>query len=102
MIAGTHPLFVSPQGCDCAVEDTKSSLEMAGYTVVRSFDLHSAVATHCPCTCQLVVLLVYGQNGPPATLIFDSQESGTSVFLAIEPELPNRSLFASQLIELIK
>ncbi len=102
MITGKLPLFVSQQECDCAVEETKFSLEMAGYTVVRSFDLHSAIATHFLCTCQLVVLLVYGQNGPPATLIFDSQESGTSIFLDTDPERSNRSLFATQLIELLK
>jgi len=102
MITGKQPLFVSQQGCDCAVAETIFSLEMAGYQVVRSFDLHSAIATNFSCTCQLVVLLVYGQNGPPVTLIFDSQESSTSVFLATDPDSSSRSLFTTQLIELLK
>lgn len=102
MIAGKQPLFVSQQKCDCAVEETMFSLEMAGYTVVRSFDLHSAIPAQSSCACQLVVLLVYGQNGPPMTLIFDSQESGTSVYLAHDPGQPDRSSSAAQLIELLK
>jgi hypothetical protein len=58
-----------------------------GLQVMRSFDLRTAPGGHadcaCPhhgtavCTCQYVVLLVYGEAVAPATLTLHSQESVT-------------------------
>jgi hypothetical protein len=63
-----------------------------GLQVVRSFDLRTAHGAHsahdgcaCPyhgtaeCTCQYVVLLVYGESGAPATLTLHGREAQTQV-----------------------
>lgn len=56
-----------------------------GFRVIRSFDLRSAMAAHavceCPhhgtaqCTCQFVVLLVYGESGAPVVVTTHSRDA---------------------------
>ena len=56
----------------------------AGFRVVQTFDLHVARLAHpdCPCphhgtadcNCQMIVLLVYGNQGEPATLVIQGQD----------------------------
>jgi hypothetical protein len=96
MNAGNQPIIVIPMDCNCAVLQLTTALKSAGYQVVQSFDLHSAMNAHgghhsgrdgngnCipdSCACQMVVLLVYAQEGPPVTMICDSDELKTNVYL---------------------
>ena len=65
-----------------------SSLMQRGLYLVRSFDLRSALANHsgceCPhhgpaeCSCQYVVLLIYGNAAEPVVLTIHSQAGRTS------------------------
>jgi hypothetical protein len=74
-----------------AIEQSIRQLDLAGLQVVRSFDLKVARSAHlectCPnhgtdlCDCQLVVLLVYGQDGPPATLVVHGHDGQTHIAL---------------------
>ncbi len=72
-------LLTFESDCDDAVSFLTQALSGAGLRVMRSFDLRSVVAApagcNCshhgtePCDCQMVVLLVYGAQGRPATLV---------------------------------
>ncbi len=73
--------------CDAEVAAQAATAVMIrrGLQVVRSFDLHTVSGANgdctCPyhgtdkCTCQYVVLLVYGEFGAPATLTFHSRDA---------------------------
>lgn len=85
-------IFTVPQACQTTLHQVEDTLRSAGYTVLQSFDLQTAMGnrTPCacgkqPCTCQMAVLLVYAQDGPPATLIFDRNPSKTSLALVSKP-----------------
>jgi len=79
-----------------AIEQSMQRLNLAGLQVVRSFDLKAARAAHvgctCPhhgtdqCDCQMVVLLVYAQDGPPATLVVHGHDGKTQFALVDTPE----------------
>lgn len=68
------------------------ALALADLQVATSFDLRAARATHtertCPhhgtaaCDCQMVVLLVYGPNARPATLVVHGRDGRTYLSLA--------------------
>ncbi len=88
MFAGNQDLLTTQQDCSSVVAQVTAALNSAGFYVLQSFDLHSAVksGSDCmcapdACTCQMVVLLVYAQDGPPATLVFDGDEVQTTVSL---------------------
>jgi hypothetical protein len=78
------------------IEQTIQRLELAGLQVLRSFDLQVARAAHvgctCPhhgtdqCDCQMVVLLVYGRDGPPVTLVMHGHDGQTQLALVDTPE----------------
>ena len=67
-------------------------LTRRGLAVIRSFDLRSALAAHanceCPhhgtaqCTCQFIVLLVYGNAPQPVTLTIHCRDSRTEAQIA--------------------
>jgi len=90
-----------------AIEQSMRRLELAGLQVVRSFDLKVARAAHmgctCPhhgtdqCDCQMVVLLVYNQDGPPATLVVHGHDGQTQIALVDTPDQRP----TSQLVEAI-
>ena len=108
MYAGTQPLLVLQQDCDSAVEFVTTALKTNGYTVLESFDLHSAMTANdgCDCapnscTCQMVVLLVYPQKGLPISLVFDSNDLQTAVFLTNSVNKPNHSRWVGKLTHLI-
>lgn len=89
MNAGNQPLTIMRMDCNSAVLQATTTLKSAGYLVQKSFDLHSAIpaqsSCNCKpdsCACQMVILLVYAQEGPPVTLIFDSDGFQTIVNLA--------------------
>ena len=81
--------FVFDFGSDVVAAALTSALRRSALQVVRSFDLHSALATHadceCPhhgtalCTCQYVVLLVYGEAAEPLVLTAHSNDNRTEV-----------------------
>jgi hypothetical protein len=86
MYSGKQLILVLNQDCNCTAEQVSDHLDAAGYSVMRSFDLISAQQGCSNCNCQLIILLVYGQDGPPATLIFDGTKFSTSIFLDNDPE----------------
>ncbi len=70
---------------ETAAQAATEAFTRRGFRVVRSFDLRSAMATHadceCPhhgtarCTCQFVVLLVYGESGAPVVITTHSRDA---------------------------
>lgn len=108
MYTGTQPLLVLQQDCDSVVKYVIAALKSSGYTVLESFDLHSAMAAHdvCDCTpnsctCQMVVLLVYPRKGLPISLVFDSNDLQTAVFLTNSVNRPNHSKWVGKLTHLL-
>lgn len=69
---------------ETAAQAATEALTRRGFRVVRSFDLRSAIAVHadceCPhhgtakCTCQFVVLLVYGESSAPIVITAHSRD----------------------------
>lgn len=107
-ISFTSELLTLQTDSQVAVERSVRQLELAGLQVMRSFDLKVARAAHigctCPnhgtelCDCQMVVLLVYGQDGPPATLVVHGHDGQTQIAIV---ETPAQSP-ASQLVDEIE
>lgn len=79
-----------------AVERMLDRLSADGLRVMRSFDLQAARSAHvdctCPhhgdeeCDCQLVVLLVYEDQGSPLTLVAHSKDNKTHFALVDHPD----------------
>jgi hypothetical protein len=84
---------------EAAAQTVTAALTRRGLRVVRTFDLRSALAGHagdeaaswdcdCPyhgaarCTCQFVVLLVYGDAGGPVVVDAHSHDAQTQVRIA--------------------
>ena len=80
-------------------------LTRAGFRIVRTFDLRSARQAHpeCPCphhgtddcNCQLIVLLVYGKQAEPATMVIHGQDGKTWLSLATPIEARSSHNLAS-------
>ena len=92
------PPFLSVnQPCDETLQWTKMQLSQANLRVVQTFDLHAARSgwhdCSCPnhgteeCDCQMVVLLVYGKDTEPETLILHGNDGQTRFSIA---ETPNQ------------
>jgi len=91
-------LMTIQANCDEATTQAAQLLSGAGLQVVRSFDLRSARMAHaectCPhhgtaqCTCQFVVLLVYGWSGAPVTLVVHGHDGQTWLSLVDTPQQP--------------
>ncbi len=78
--------------CDTAVTEITGALENAGLRVMPSFDSSLAASpAACPhhgteqCDCQIVILLVYGKDGYPATLMAHGQDGETWISIASAP-----------------
>jgi hypothetical protein len=84
---------------EAAAQTVTAALTRHGLRVVRTFDLRSALAGHagheagswdctCPyhgtadCTCQFIVLLVYGEAGAPVVINAHSHDAQTQVRIA--------------------
>ncbi|MBC8335915.1 MAG: hypothetical protein ISR59_05430 [Anaerolineales bacterium] len=90
----SYNTFLSSIPSDCEIVCTQliRYLERAGYRVMRSFDLQRARAVQtvgiCPhhgnteCNCQMIVLLVYLQNGEPCTITAIGRDGVTNLELA--------------------
>jgi hypothetical protein len=100
MYTGKQPIFVINQECNCTVTQVTDQLNAAGYSVMRSFDLQTNPDKTSKCICHLVILLVYGNDGPPATLVFDGSDINTFIFLENDPELTTRSRYIALLSNL--
>jgi hypothetical protein len=84
---------------DCPSEEAvrwiAEALALADLQAATSFDLRTARAAHtgcsCPhhgtaaCDCQMVVLLVYGRDACPATLVVHGRDGRTYLSLADTP-----------------
>ncbi len=92
------PFLSINQPCDKTLQWAKKQLAKANLRAVQTFDLHAArIGLHdcsCPnhgtaeCDCQMVVLLVYGEDMEPATLILQGNDGQT--WLSISNNLRQR------------
>ena len=92
----TSAILTSQTDSQTAITLSMQQLEQAGLQVLRSFDLKVARSTQvgctCPhhgtdqCDCQMVILLVYGQEGVPATLLVHGHDGQTQIALVDTPE----------------
>ncbi len=81
------PFLILEQPCDAAIDEVTQQISRAGLRVVRTFDLHVARHEHanCPCPhhgtdqcdCQMVVLLVYGSDHQPVSIVAHGYNSQT-------------------------
>lgn len=108
MNARTQPLLIVNQDCDSVAAYVTTVLRSSGYTVLESFDFQSALAAHddcdcmpSSCTCQMVVLLVYPRKGQPVSLVFDSNDLQTTVFLINNANKHNHSRWVEKLARLL-
>jgi hypothetical protein len=87
---------VFPCSGEQAARTAVENLSRRGLRVVRSFDLHGATdgACDCPyhgtarCTCQYVVLLVYGATGRPAVVTAHSRDETSHLEIVADPNAP--------------
>lgn len=77
------PFLILEEACEEAIDWVTRRIGFAGLQVVRTFDLHTArhhadaALENCPCPyhgtdqcdCQMVVLLVYGRDRQPVSLV---------------------------------
>lgn len=94
------PFLALEQNCEQVQAWAAGELTHADFRVVRTFDLHAARLAHpdCPCphhgtnqcNCQMVVLLVYGKQEEPATLVIHGQDGQTWLSLATPAETRSR------------
>lgn len=95
--------------CEEATTQAAQLLSGAGLQVVRSFDLRSARMAHadctCPhhgtaeCTCQFVVLLVYGQDGAPMSLVVHGHDGQTWLSFVDTPQQPADMKLATRIAQ---
>lgn len=85
--------------CQIAVETATQRLEQLGLRILRSFDLSTAACVPqpgmpcphhgiVPCDCQLVVLLIYGEDGPPVSLVAHGHDHQTWFSVVDDPHQP--------------
>lgn len=95
MIQGMSHFLALPLAWEQVVSEITRLLSGAGLQVVRSFELHSTRAARlgytCPyhgaegCNCQLIVLLVYGQDRSPISLVIQGRDQQTWVSVVNRP-----------------
>jgi hypothetical protein len=105
------PFLTVNQTCEQVDKSVRATLTSAGMQIVQTFDLQIARLAHpdcsCPhhgteqCSCQLVVLLVYGKQQDPATLILHGQDGKTWISLATPPETRSRHNLESSVRHLL-
>ncbi|HLO14549.1 MAG TPA: hypothetical protein VK206_06960 [Anaerolineales bacterium] len=94
------PFLTLDQTCEQVQTWVNEKLTDAGFRVVPTFDLQIARLAHpdCPCphhgtddcSCQMVILLVYGKQTDPATLVIHGQDGKTWISLASPIETRSR------------
>lgn len=105
-MTGTE-LGVIDCGGEIATAWVTTRLEAAGLGVYPTFDLRSARAVSstcaCPyhdtdaCDCQMVVLLVYQGQRPPATVVLHGHQGRTWMVLAEAPDADLEAAIAAAL-----
>ncbi len=105
----TVRLLTLKRGCEEATDQAIVLLAGSGLRIIRSFDLQSARSAHgectCPhhgtaqCTCQFVVLLVYGPAGDPVTLVAHGQDGYTWFSLVDTPRQPADSKLRARITQ---
>jgi hypothetical protein len=88
--------LILEQPCDEAMAWVVSQASGAGLQVLRTFDLQMARLAHCECPCphhgtnqcdcQMVVLLVYGDQYQPISLVAHSHDGKTWLSLVNTPQ----------------
>ncbi|HEX6270532.1 MAG TPA: hypothetical protein VFZ43_09870 [Anaerolineales bacterium] len=86
------PFLALDQTCEQVQAWVNEKLTGAGFRVVQTFDLQVARLAHsnCPCphhgtencNCQMMVLLIYGKQDDPASLVIHGQDGRTWLSLA--------------------
>jgi hypothetical protein len=81
------PFLTLSENCKQVGEWVRANLSRAGLRVVPTFDLQIARLAHpdcsCPhhgteqCSCQLVILLIYGKQEEPVTMVIHGQDGKT-------------------------
>lgn len=90
------PFIFLNRPCDEVLHWAERRLSQAGLRAMQTFDLHTArAASHdCPCPnhgteacdCQMVILLVYGEDAAlPVTLFLHGNDGQTWLSIADEP-----------------
>lgn len=91
-----YPFLVLEQPCNEATAWVIRQISDAGLQVLRTFDLqdarHDPAECSCPyhgseqCGCQMVVLLIYGDNYQPVSLVAHSHGNRTWFSLVDTPQ----------------
>jgi len=99
------PFLTLEQTCEQTDRWVREKLTQAGLRVVPTFDLQIARLAHpeceCPnhgteqCSCQMVILLVYGKQEDPATLVIHGQDGKTWISMATPTETRSRQTLES-------
>lgn len=94
------------------IQRIQNTLTDAGLRVLTSFDSRhtrtDATAMPCPhhgtaeCSCRIVVMLVYGLEDFPATLLVHGQDNAMTVSLVYPPGLRPSGLFLSQITKALQ
>ena len=92
----SYPFLTLEQPCNEAIAWVVSQVSGVGLQVVRTFDLqvacHDPADCPCPhhgtdqCDCQMVVLLVYGDDYQPISLVAHSYDGRTWFSLVDTPQ----------------
>ncbi len=95
-MSDNSPFLIIVQSYDEALAWVTRRLSSAGLQVMRTFDLQAARHTHidCPCPhhgteqcdCQMVVLLVYGSDTQPISMVAHSFDGRTWFSLVDTPQ----------------
>lgn len=95
MNQGALPLMVFYKNCNRVIAEISRLLTSSGLSVVESFDLQVARASHsgcaCPhhgtdqCTCQLAIFLVYGEDAMPVSLMVHGNDERTELSIIETP-----------------
>ena len=94
------PFLTLEQTCEQTDRWVREKLTYAGLRVVPTFDLQIARLAHpeceCPnhgteqCSCQMVILLVYGKQEDPVTLVIHGHDDKTWISMATPMETRTR------------
>lgn len=94
---GDHDsILILDQPCDHAIDSVVRQIRIIGLRVVCTFDLnvarHAQTTCSCPnhgtdqCDCQMVVLLVYGGDGQPVSIVAHGHNGQTWFSLVDTPQ----------------
>ncbi len=106
-----NPFLVLKKECGEAVQWLTERLRQAGLQVVQTFDFQAARAAQgqcsCPhhgteqCDCQMVVLLVYENGNPPASLVAHGRDGQTWFTLVEAPQPGPDERFEAAILDVL-